>query len=118
MSKTYDLTNITDIFRAIAKAKKVKWSIDSGSKRPLSSFKNPSVKNLSFVTKVLGVKVSEIFLIQENPALFDELVNPQVEPAIAADTVVVIQENGGEPVTGEDGGAPITGESGGEPVQS
>lgn len=118
MSKSYDLTNITDLLRAIAKTKKVKWSIDSGSKRPLSSFKNPSVKNLFFVAGVLKVKVSEIFLIQENPALFDELVIPQVEPVSTADTVVVIQEDSGEPVTGEDGGTPITGEDGGEPVQS
>ena len=120
MSKNYDLTKIPDILRSIAKTKKVNWT-DATQKKggALSSFKNPSVRKLGYAAGILGVKVSEIFLIQENPALFDELIIPQVEPVSTAETVVVIQEDGGTPITGEQGGDPVTGvqEEGGEPVQ-
>ena len=120
MSKTYDLTQINGILRAIAKTKKVNWT-DATQKNggALSSYKNPSVRKLSYAAGILGVQVSEIFLIQENPALFDELIVPQVEPVSTAETVVVIQEDGGTPITGEQGGDPVTGteESGGTPVQ-
>ena len=118
MSKNYDLTKIPDILRAIAKTKKVNWT-DATQKKggALSSFKNPSVRKLTHAANILGVKVSEVFLIQENPALFDELVIPQVEPASTDETIVVIQEDGGTPITGEDGGTPLGEEEGGEPVQ-
>ncbi len=106
MSKTYDLTQINGILRSIAKTKKVNWT-DATQKKggALSSYKNPSVRKLSYAAGILGVQVSEIFLIQENPALFDEL--------------IVIQEDGGTPITGEQGGDPVTGteEGGGTPVQ-
>ena len=99
MSKTYDLTQINGILRAIAKTKKVNWT-DATQKKggALSSYKNPSVHKLTHAANLLGVKVSEVFLIQENPALFDELIIPQVEPVSTAETVVVIPGDDGEPV--------------------
>lgn len=99
MTKLYDLKKIPDILRCIAKTKKVNWT-DATQKKggALSSYKNPSVRKLTHAANLLGVKVSEVFLIQENPALFDELVIPQVEPVSTAETVVVIPEDGGEQV--------------------
>ena len=99
MSKTYDLTQINGILRAIAKTKKVNWTDATQTKGgALSSYKNPSVRKLTHAANLLGVKVSEVFLIQENPALFDELIIPQVEPVSTAETVVVIPGDDGEPV--------------------
>lgn len=103
MSKTYDLTKIPDILRAIAKAKKIKWSLATSNKGgALISFKNPSSKKLTWAAGILNVKVSQIYQVQERTL-----------------TVESITEDGGTPITGEDGGTPVTGtEEGGTAVQS
>jgi hypothetical protein len=102
MSKTYDLTKIPDILRAVAKAKNIKWSLATSNKGgALISFKNPSAKKLAWAAGILGVKVSQIYQVQEGLL-----------------SVESITESGGTPITGEQGGDPVTGtEEGGTPVQ-
>jgi len=116
MSRTYDLNTPSGVFRAIAKAKNIHWSaastVDGKKSAPLASLKNPQSSKLSFVARVLGVNVSDVFLILENPARFDSIILG-VTPRVTE----LDQEDGGEPVVvTEDGGTPITGEDGGTPV--
>ena len=114
MSRTYDLNTLSGIFRAIAKAKKINWStasvVDGKKSAPLASLKNPQSSKLSFVARVLGVNVSDIFLALENPAHINTLIGVQQTESIT--------EDGGTPVTGESGGDPVIGvqEDGGTPV--
>jgi hypothetical protein len=96
MSKIYDLTKIPDILRAIAKAKKIKWALATSNKGgALISFKNPSAKKLAWAAGVLGVRVSDIYRVQEDPSSFEALIAPAAE--------VVIEEDGGDPVTSGEG---------------
>lgn len=98
MSRTYDLNTLSGVFRAIAKAKKINWStasvVDGKKSAPLASLKNPQSSKLSFVARVLGVKVSDVFLILENPEKFDLVVFGAVAamPEPVADLAPVVAE--------------------------